>query len=82
MSNSDKHRILFTDFGSTLDLMATEKDNSSVSNHAVNFIFFVCSNWRIVRFKKQIEGIEDVFDETIVNDCNIWIFFVDMLSKV
>ena len=81
MSKSDTHRVLFTDFGATLDLMAAEKDNSSVNNHAVICIFFVCSNWRLAKFKNQVEGSEDVFDETIVNDCDRWIFFGDTQSK-
>ena len=81
MPNSDMHCVIFTDFGETLDLIATEKDNSSVNNHAVIFIFFVCSNWRVATFKKQVEGSEDVFDKTILNDCDIWIFFGDTLSK-
>ena len=52
ISNDDFHCIIFIDFDATLDLMAVEKDNSSVNNHAVIFIFFVCSNWSKVRFKR------------------------------
>ena len=40
MGNKDKHRVLLTDFGATLDLRAAEYDNSSVDNHAVICIFF------------------------------------------
>ena len=81
MSNSDMHCILFTDFGATLDLMAVEKENSSVNNYAVICNFFACSNWRVATFKKQVEGSEDLIDKTIVNDCDRWIFFGDTLSK-
>ena len=66
MSNPDKHRIICTDFGATLDLAAAEKDNCSVDNHAVLAIYFVLSNWRAVKYEKE----EDKYDETIINDCN------------
>ena len=41
MSNPDKHRVLLTDFGATLDLRASETDNCSVDNHAVICIFLL-----------------------------------------
>jgi len=39
MGDSSLHRVICTDFGATLDLMAVEKDNSLVNNHAVICIF-------------------------------------------
>lgn len=41
MSDPNKHHVFFTDFGSILDLMGAEKDNSSVNNHAVIDIFLL-----------------------------------------
>ena len=76
MSHTYRHCVLFTDFGTTLDLQAAEKDNSSVNNHAVICIFFVCTNWRSVTFSNGVD-----MDETILNDCERWIFFGDTLSK-
>jgi len=46
MPNSNTTRAIFTDFGDTLDLKATETDNSSVDNHAIIFIVFLLTNWR------------------------------------
>ena len=43
-SHPDIHRIIYTDFGATLDLSAIEKDNCSVNNHAVVCILFVVTN--------------------------------------
>ena len=77
MSNPDKHCIICTDFGATLDLTAAEKDNCSVDNHSVLAIYFVLSNWRAVKYKKE----EDKYNETIINDCNKWLFFGDTISK-
>ena len=39
MSHPDFHWLIFVDFGTTLDLMASEKDNSRVNYRAVIFIF-------------------------------------------
>ena len=39
--NADLHRIIMIDFSATLDLFAKEKDNSSVDNHAVIYIFLL-----------------------------------------
>ena len=44
MSHSGHHCIFCTDFGATLDLQASEKDNSSVNNHVVVCIFFVVTD--------------------------------------
>ena len=63
ISHSDLHRLIFTNFGATLDIIAVEKDNSSVNNHAVICIFFVCTNWRNVAFRNG-ENIE----KRILND--------------
>lgn len=81
MTNSDTSQVVFTDFGATLDLMASEKDNSSINNHAVVCIFMVTYNWRNVKFNRRGVGLEEVEDETVVNDCDKWIFFGDTLSK-
>lgn len=40
-SNPNKHQIICTDFGATLDLYGAELDNISVNNHAV-ICFFCC----------------------------------------
>ena len=77
MSNSDHHRVICTDFGATLDLFASEKDNSSVNNHAVLCIFFVLYNWRRVKYMKN----ENEWDETVVNDCDRWLVFGDTISR-
>ena len=77
MSNANTTRVICTDFGATLDLSASEKDNSSVDNHAVICIFFVIYDWRNVTFKRK-DGTED---ETIINTCDKWIVFGDTLSK-
>ena len=77
MSKPDTHRVLCTDFGATPDLFASEKDNSSVNNHAVLCIFFVLSNWRNVKYKKQ----ENKWDETVVCDCDKWLVFGDTISQ-
>jgi len=53
MSNSDTHRIICTDFGASLDLKASETDNSSVDHHAVVAIFFVVIDWRVVKYRKE-----------------------------
>lgn len=41
MSDPDVHRVICTDFGAMLDLMAAEKDNCSINNHAVICIFLL-----------------------------------------
>ena len=76
MLDPDKFRVTCTDVGATLDLMAAEKDNSSVNNHAVICILFVIYNWRKVEMVKKVNG-KEVKDETIVNDCDKWIIFGD-----
>ena len=71
MSNGDKR----TDFGATLDLCASKKDNCSVDNHAILCIFFVLTNWRKVKYKIG----ENEYSETIINDCDN--FFGSTLSR-
>ena len=80
-SHPDIHRIIYTNFGATLDLSAIEKDNCSVNNHAAVCILFVVTNWRNVKFKKKNENGNNIEDETIINDCDKWIFFADTISK-
>ena len=77
MSNPDKQRIICNDFRATLDLAAAEKDNGSVDNHSVLEIYSVLTNWRAVKYEKE----EDKYDETIINDCDKWLFFGDTISK-
>eukprot|EP00957_Ditylum_brightwellii_P192632 14667088-Ditylum_brightwellii.AAC.1 len=77
MSNAEKHHALCTNFGSTLDLFASEKDNSSVDNHAALCIFFVLSNWRNVKYKTE----EGEYKDTVVNDCDKWLVFGDTMSR-
>jgi len=85
MSDSDLIRVLCTDFGATLDLCSFKKDNSSVNNHAVIAIFLVTHKLRRVKFKrkrKRCDGFEEQEDdETIISDCDKWIFFGDTRSK-
>ena len=80
MSDRNLHRVIMTDFGATLDLSAAEKDNSSVNNHAVNCILFVNLNWRNVKYKRAVEDVGLVDDETIISDCEKWISFGDTIS--
>jgi len=54
-----------------------EKDNCSVDNHCVVCIFFLSHNWRRVEFSKEGGGN----DETILNECDKWIFLGDIMSK-
>ena len=75
MSDPNNTCVICTDFGVTLDLGASEKDNSSVNNHAVIAIFLVSHNWRQVIYKKRKEGSENDDDLIIVNDCDKWILF-------
>jgi hypothetical protein len=82
MSDPNTTRVICADFGATLDLGASEKDNSSVSNHAVIAIFLVSHNWRQVIYKKRKEGGENEDDATIVNDCDKWIFLETRDPKV
>jgi hypothetical protein len=78
MSNGDICRVICTDFSATLDLGASEIDNSSVNNHAVIAIFLVNRDWRKAKYKNKESGEEE---ETIVSDCDKWIFFGDTRSK-
>ena len=77
MSSADTHRVICTDFGATLDLSAAKKDNCSVDNHAVLAIYFVLSNWRMVKYKTD----KNECDETIICDCDKWLFFGDTISR-
>ena len=82
MSDSNTTHVICTDFGATLDLGASEKDNSSVNNHAVIAIFLVSHNWRQVIYKKRKEGGENEDDATIVNDCDKCFFLETRDPKV
>ena len=61
--------------------MGAEKDNSSVNNHDIVDVFFVAHSWRRVPYKKLNGEGQEVLDETIVNECNKWIFFGDTYSR-
>ena len=74
MSNPDIHCVIYTDFGAILDLIC-EKDHSSVNNHTVICIFFICTNWRRVNYIKKNQCGEDELDNTILNNCERWVFF-------
>ena len=53
MSDTSLRRVFHTDFGVVLDLMAAEKENCSVNNHAVVGILFVTYDWRNVKYNKK-----------------------------
>ena len=72
MSNPNKHRVICTDFGATLDLGSSEKGNCSVDNHSVMCIIFVVSEWREVEYI----NIEGNLDKTIISNCDKWVFLV------
>ena len=78
MSNSNNARVMLTDFGPSLDLRATEVGNYSVGNHAVTRALFVVCNWRRVRFWNNEAQVED---ESMLDDCDKWVFFGDTVSK-
>eukprot|EP00957_Ditylum_brightwellii_P122511 9342488-Ditylum_brightwellii.AAC.1 len=42
-----------------------------------SFKFSVLTDWRKVKYKK----CKDDWDETIINDCNKWLFFGDTMSR-
>ena len=71
MPNQNKTRVILTDFGTSLDMRASKTINCSLDNHAVVCIFFVLTNWRTVKYHDSATK-ED--DETIINDCDRWIF--------
>jgi hypothetical protein len=68
--------LIFTDFSSTVDLFASQTDNSSQNAHAVLAIFVVLSNRRDVRIKR-----DGRFVTKSINDCDVWYFFGDTISK-
>ena len=76
MSDKDTTRVICTDFGTTFDLGAAEKDNCSVDNHSVICIFCVVYNWRVADFTD-----DSSLDQVIISDCDKWIFLGDTMSK-
>ena len=78
MSNKDTTRVVLADFGATLDLGATEKDNCSVDDHAVICMLFVVNGWRQVA---RVSSSTDMSDVTVINDCGKWVIFGDAVSK-
>ena len=74
MWDKNLHCCIMTDSSATLDLSAAEKYNSSVNNHDVICIFFVNYNWRNVKYRREVESFGLVYDETIISDCEKWIF--------
>ena len=54
MSHPDKHRVICTNFGATLDLGSVEKGNCSVDNHAVMCIFL----WLVIGAKLNLQTYE------------------------
>ena len=77
MSNAELTRLIMTDYGATLDLGAAEKDNCSITNHAVVAIYFVTYDWRPVTFTRDDGSV----DEVIISTTDKWIFFADTLLK-
>lgn len=75
-SHRDKHRVICTDFGATLDLGSVVRRHFSMDNHAVMCIF-EASNWQEVEFS-NIQGEQD---STLINDCDKWVFFGQKISK-
>lgn len=82
MSGPNLHCMICTDFDVTLDSSITEKNNSSVDNHAVICIYFVTHNWRRVKFIRAVQDEVFVDDETIKNDCEKWLFFGNTMSDL
>ena len=78
ISNANKCRVLVIDFGKTLDLFALEKDNSSIDNNSIIYIFFIIKNQGKVFFINSTIG---AVNKIIVNNYNKWIFFDDIQSK-
>eukprot|EP00957_Ditylum_brightwellii_P136751 10428089-Ditylum_brightwellii.AAC.2 len=76
MSDKDKHHIICTDFGATLDLHASEKHNCSVYNHAVICIMLVACDWRNIKYMNR----KGKWVETIVNTHDKWLILGDTLS--
>jgi hypothetical protein len=68
--------LSFTDFSASLDLGASEKDNSSVDRHAVLAIFVVLHSKRTVTVNKDGKMVEH-----LVYECDIWRFFGESMSK-
>ena len=79
--NTNLRCLICTDFGATLDLSAAEKEKRSVDNHAFVCVFFVTQNLTRVNYKRAVKVEEFLGDETIINDCEKWIFFGDTMLK-
>ena len=58
-----------TNFGAILEFSAADKNNSSVGSHAVIFTFFVNTNWRKGKYRRAVENVGLVDNETILSDC-------------
>ena len=54
MSHPNYRHICCTAFDTTYDLQASEMDNSSVNNYSVICIFFLITNWRNIKFPKNM----------------------------
>ena len=82
MLDPNKHRVICTDFASTLDLRGKATDNCSVDNHAVVAIFCVVTGWRKVKYNAIDKNDKNPYqDETIICDCDKWAFFGSTMSK-
>jgi hypothetical protein len=68
--------LIFTDFSATCDLHAAKLDNCSQDAHAVLAIFVVCHSPRFVTVKQEEEDVRHR-----LNDCDVWYFFGDTISK-
>jgi hypothetical protein len=69
--------LIFTDFSATCDLHTAKLDNCSQDAHAVLAIFVVCHSPPFVTVKQDEQ--EDVRHR--LNDCDVWYFFGDTISK-
>jgi hypothetical protein len=69
--------LIFTDFSATMDLRASQTDNSSVDAHAALQIFVVLHSPRVVKVSDD-NGVEH---EKRVHECDVWYFFGSTISK-
>ena len=75
--NPNKHRVICSNFGATLDLCSSKKGNCSVDNHSVMWIFFVVSEWWEVEYINTKGNLY----KTIISNCDKWVFFGHTISK-
>jgi hypothetical protein len=69
--------LIFTDFSATMDLRASQTDNSSVDSHAALGIYVVLHSPRVV----TVIDNDLVAHEKRVHECDVWYFFGSTMSK-